>query len=57
MEEEGYEEYFASTMKILFIEQNLSNAEVKKGELIEVSRINSPNNIFLESGELIWKNT
>ncbi|WP_342542127.1 hypothetical protein MHH33_14410 [Paenisporosarcina sp. FSL H8-0542] len=53
--EEGYEEYFACTLRIIYIEQNFSNKVIREGKLLELSRKNSPNKIFLENGELIWK--
>ncbi|RKJ08256.1 hypothetical protein D7X33_50125, partial [Butyricicoccus sp. 1XD8-22] len=37
MEEEGYEEYFACTLKILSIEKNVSKKIVREGELLELS--------------------
>ncbi|MEK3734987.1 hypothetical protein MKX64_21470 [Paenibacillus sp. FSL M8-0334] len=55
LEEEGYEEYFACTLKILSIEKNLSNKVIREGELLELSKLNKPSNIFLVNGELIWK--
>jgi hypothetical protein len=55
LEEDGYEEYFACTLKILSIEKNLSNKAIKEGQLLELSRLNKPDNIFLANGELIWK--
>lgn len=55
LEEEGYEEYFACTLKILSIKKNLSNKVIREGELLELSKLNKPSNIFLVNGELIWK--
>ncbi|WP_026684329.1 hypothetical protein [Heyndrickxia coagulans] len=55
LEEEGYEEYFACALKILSIEENLSNKVIREGELLELSKLNKPSNIYLVNGELIWK--
>jgi hypothetical protein len=55
LEDEGYDEYFACALKILSIENNPSGKVFSENTLLEVSKQNKPNKIFLENGVLIWQ--
>ncbi|MGX1981938.1 hypothetical protein [Thermolongibacillus altinsuensis] len=54
LEDEDYDEYFACTLKILSIENNPFGNVLSENNLLEVSKHDKPNKIFLENGVLIW---
>ena len=53
--DEGYQEYFACAFRINKIVQNLDSLDLKQGQLIEISKYNSPSSIELEDGTVIWQ--
>lgn len=55
LEDENYEEYFACALEILSIENNSSRNALNENTLLEISKKNKPNKIFLENGVLIWQ--
>lgn len=57
MDESGYHEYYACAVEIqMIINNNTQNNDenVKEGNLIEVSIMNQPSQIYLEDGTSIW---
>ncbi|MCR5824222.1 MAG: hypothetical protein K6G60_07320 [Lachnospiraceae bacterium] len=54
-EQKEDDEYYACAFRITDIFQNKCYWNIKIGQLIEVSKYRSPDEILLETGETVWK--